>query len=58
MSGTYIPLEVRQRVAATAQHRCEYCQTQEVIVGMPLEVERQPSAAAESRSDEGAEQLS
>jgi hypothetical protein len=35
----YISLEVRQRVAAAAQHRCGYCQTQEAVVGMPLEIE-------------------
>src|SRR5712691_11508142 len=51
MIGTYIPLEVRQRVAATAQHRCEYCQTQEVIVGMPLEVEHIIPEVAGGSSD-------
>lgn len=34
-----IPLAVRQHVAAEARQRCGYCQTQELVIGMPLEIE-------------------
>ena len=35
MSQSYIPLELRQRVAEQARHRCGYCLTSEAIVGAP-----------------------
>lgn len=31
--------ELRERVADTARHRCGYCQSQEIVVGMPFEIE-------------------
>jgi 5-methylcytosine-specific restriction endonuclease McrA len=34
-----IPSAVRQHVAAEARQRCGYCQTQELVIGMPLEIE-------------------
>ncbi len=34
-----IPPDLRLHVEERAKHRCEYCQTQEKIIGMPLEVE-------------------
>jgi hypothetical protein len=52
MSETYVPLEVRQSVANRARHRCEYCHTQEVIVGMPLEIEHIIPEIAGGSSDE------
>ena len=52
MSVTYVPLEVRQSVANRARHRCEYCHTQEVIVGMPLEIEHIIPEIARGSSDE------
>ena len=39
MSGAYVPDSLRRAVAERAKFRCEYCQTQEIIVGMPLEIE-------------------
>jgi HNH endonuclease len=34
-----IPRQQRRRIAAEAQYRCGYCQTQEVVSGIPLTVE-------------------
>ena len=39
MSHTYIPRELRRRIAEQAGYRCGYCQTQETIVGSPMEIE-------------------
>ncbi len=39
MSQTYISRELRQRIAEQAMRRCGYCQTQEIVVGSPMEVE-------------------
>ena len=39
MSRTFIPQAVRELVAAEAQHRCGYCQTQQVVTGMPLHID-------------------
>lgn len=39
MSPAYIPVELRQQVRADADGRCGYCQTLEVLIGMPLECE-------------------
>lgn len=49
---TYISPELRQRVAEAARHQCGYCQTQEVIIGMPLEIEHIVPEAAGGSSDE------
>lgn len=34
-----VPASLRERVAAQAQYRCGYCQTQEVVSGIPLTLE-------------------
>lgn len=39
MSNVYIPAALRRQVESRAHARCEYCQTQELVIGMPLEVE-------------------
>lgn len=39
MSSVYIPAALRHQVEERARHHCEYCQTQELIIGIPLEVE-------------------
>lgn len=39
MRNVYIPVALRRQVEKRAQARCEYCQPQELIIGMPLEVE-------------------
>ncbi len=49
---TYISPEVRRRVAEAARHHCGYCQTQEAIIGMPLEIEHIVPEAAGGSSDE------
>ncbi len=52
MSRTYIPATVRRRVAETARHRCGYCQTQQIIVDIPLHIEHIIPLAAGGDSDE------
>lgn len=52
MSISHITFDLRQRVVETAGHRCEYCQTQELIIGMPLEVEHITPEAQGGSSDE------
>lgn len=52
MSDTYIPPATRKLVAERARHQCEYCQTQELIVGMPLEIEHILPETAGGSSDE------
>lgn len=49
---TYISRELRQRVADAAKHRCGYCQTQEAVIGMPLEIEHITPEVAGGTSDE------
>jgi hypothetical protein len=39
MSRTYVPRAVRERIWAQAKGRCGYCLSQEVVTGLPLEVE-------------------
>ncbi len=39
MSKSYVPSELRLRVAAQARHRCGYCLSTEAIVGIPMDVE-------------------
>lgn len=34
-----IPRQQRRRIAEEAQYRCGYCQTQEVVSGIPLTIE-------------------
>lgn len=39
MISTYIPAELRRRVAAQARYRCGYCLTQEAVIGRPMEID-------------------
>lgn len=39
MSGKRIPKALRRRVTEQAKHRCGYCQTSELIVGAPMEID-------------------
>jgi hypothetical protein len=39
MSRTYIPKDLRDRVAATAHLRCGYCLSAEAIVGAAMEID-------------------
>ncbi len=43
---------MRQRIADVAKHRCGYCQTQETVIGMLLEIEHIVPEAAGGSSDE------
>lgn len=43
---------LRTRVAEQGLHRCGYCQTQELIVGMPMEIEHIIPLAAGGTSEE------
>ena len=52
MSTAYIASAVRLFVTERAKHRCEYCQTQELIIGMPLEVEHIVPEVAGGHSNE------
>lgn len=52
MSVSYISAALRQLVEERAQFRCEYCQTQQLIIGMPLEVEHIVPEVNGGRTDE------
>lgn len=39
MSTSYIPVELRRRVARRARYRCGYCLTSEDVVGTPMDFE-------------------
>jgi hypothetical protein len=39
MSRTYVPLELRERVAAQARYTRGYCLSAEAIVGAPMEID-------------------
>jgi hypothetical protein len=39
MSETHVPKALRERVTASARHRCGYCLTAEAIVGAPMEID-------------------
>lgn len=52
MSGKYIPKALRERVAAQAEYRCGYCQTQEEVVGMALEIDHLIPRAQQGATDE------
>ncbi len=52
MSRSTIPQRVRERVIEQAKRRCGYCQTQESVVGMPLEVDHIIPLAAGGSSEE------
>jgi hypothetical protein len=52
MSRFYISAAIRQRVAEMARYRCGYCQTQQVVIGIPLHIEHIIPLAAGGTSDE------
>ncbi len=39
MSSAYVPDDLRELVARQARYRCGYCQTQQAVIGTPMEVE-------------------
>jgi hypothetical protein len=39
MSRAYISQTLRARIGSQAKYRCGYCLTQEVVVGMPMEID-------------------
>ena len=39
MSRGYIPVALREKVAAQARHRCGYCLSAQAIIGSPLEID-------------------
>lgn len=49
---TYISSSMRNRVAERAGHCCEYCQSQELILGMPFEIEHIVPKAAGGETEE------
>lgn len=52
MKRNALSRDLRARVADAALHRCGYCQTQEVVVGMPMEIEHIVPVAAGGTSEE------
>ena len=48
----YIPSRIRARVAERAEYRCEYCQSQEAILGMPFEIDHILPLSAGGRTEE------
>jgi len=53
VSGTYIPKALRKRVAAQAKYRCDYCLTQEEVVGMEMELDHLVPRAQQGETNEG-----
>lgn len=39
MSRGHVPRDLRAKVAEQARYRCGYCQTQEAVVGTPMEID-------------------
>jgi hypothetical protein len=52
MSQTYISKAMRARVSAQARHRCGYCLTSEMVVGMPMEIDHIIPEAHGGRTEE------
>ena len=52
MTSSYISATMRQHVAERAHHRCGYCQTQEIVIGMPLQIEHIIPVVAGGTSNE------
>jgi 5-methylcytosine-specific restriction endonuclease McrA len=46
MSRPYIPAEVRRQMIDDAGHRCGYCQTDERLTGIPLNIKHLTPVAA------------
>lgn len=51
MSRAFIPKAVRDRVAAEAHYRCGYCQTQQAVIGIPLQIDHIIPVAAGGTSE-------
>lgn len=51
MSRTSISKAVRQKIEAEARWRCGYCQTQQAVVGAPLQIEHIIPEAAHGSSE-------
>ncbi len=49
---TRVTVEVRRLVASRAGYRCEYCKSQEAVLGMPFEIEHIVPLAAGGNSSE------
>ncbi len=52
MSRTYIPTDLRARVAVQAGYRCGYCLTAEAIVGTPMEIDHLIPESLGGRTEE------
>lgn len=39
MSYTSVPVAWRRTIEELAKHQCEYCQTQSILLGMPLQID-------------------
>lgn len=50
---SYIAPEIRRRVAERAGRLCEYCQSQEVVLGMPFEIEHIVPLSAGGETEDG-----
>lgn len=46
MSQTYIPAELRRKVAEEARYRCGYCLTTQAIIAIPMHIEHITPLAA------------
>jgi hypothetical protein len=53
MSRSYISKALRARIGDQARHRCDYCPTQEAIVGMPMELDHLVPEALGGHTVEG-----
>ncbi len=52
MTSSYISATMRQYIAERARYQCGYCQTQEMVIGMPLQIEHIIPVVAGGTSDE------
>jgi hypothetical protein len=52
MSSAFIPKALRQRIAKQAHHRCGYCQTTELLIGAPMEIDHIIPVALGGRTEE------
>lgn len=52
MNRPYISAKVRRQVAEAARYRCEYCQIQQIVIGIPLHIEHIIPLVVEGTSDE------
>jgi len=52
MSREYIPRALRERVAAQAGHRCGYCLTSALLVGMTFEIDHIVPESAGGQTEE------